>query len=259
MISKPERLQATRYVTPLREGGSLPAIMEASNEGTYVVKFRGAGQGVKSLIAEWVVGEMARYLELPVPDIVFIDLDPQLARAEPDPEIQELIQRSAGLNLALDYLPGSISFDPLIEENVTPQLAADIVWLDAFATNIDRTARNSNMLIWHRKLWLIDHGASLYFHHQWHDYLQRARSPFAGIKDHVLVPLTHPEALQKSDQRFRDKLSPDVFTALVRDLPEDWLIEAPFESPEVHRQAYVEYFTERLQHAPFVEEACAYF
>src|SRR6266852_3245939 len=159
-------VMATRYVTPLREGGSLPAIVEADDDGMYVLKFRGAGQGPKALIAELMAGEIARAAGLAVPEIVFVELDPELARTEPDPEIQALIRASAGLNLALDYLPGSVMFDPLAEQ-LDASLASSIVWLDAYATNVDRTARNTNMLMWHRRLWLIDHGAALYFHHAW--------------------------------------------------------------------------------------------
>src|SRR5256884_6655314 len=157
---------ATRYVTPLHEGGSLPAIVEADDDGMYVLKFRGAGQGPKALIAELVAGELARAAGLPVPELVFVELDPDLARTEPDPEIQDLIRASAGLNLALDYLPGSVTFDP-VAEKIAPDLASRIVWFDAYVTNVDRTARNTNMLIWHRKLRLIDHGAAVYFHHSW--------------------------------------------------------------------------------------------
>src|SRR6267378_7668091 len=157
---------ATRYVTPLREGGSLPAIIEADDDGMYVLKFSGAGQGPKALIAELVAGEVARAAGLPVPEIVFVELDPELARTEPDPEIQALIRASAGLNLALDYLPGAVMFDP-VAEKPDAVLASAIVWFDAFVTNVDRTPRNTNMLMWHRKLWLIDHGAALYFHHNW--------------------------------------------------------------------------------------------
>src|SRR5919199_6850162 len=158
---------ATRYVTPLREGGSLPAIVEADDLGTYVLKFHGAGQGPKVLIAELVAGEIARALGLPMPEIVFVELDPVLGRSEPDFEIKELIEKSAGLNLALDYLPGSIAFDPLITPPPDSDLASAIVWFDAYITNPDRTARNTNMLIWHRKLWLIDNGSAFYFHHSW--------------------------------------------------------------------------------------------
>src|SRR5687768_10408753 len=158
---------ATQYVTPLREGGSLPAIVEGDDDGTYVLKFRGAGQGPKALIAELVSGELARRLGLPVPEIVFAELDPRMAKTEPDPEIQDLLQRSAGLNLALDCLPGSVTFDPLVGRHVAgiARLASAIVWFDAFVTNVDRTARNTNLLVWHRAIWMIDHGASLYFHH----------------------------------------------------------------------------------------------
>src|SRR5215510_11563425 len=162
-------VNASRYVTPLREGGSLPAIIEADDEGMYVLKFRGAGQGTKALIAELVAGEIARAIGLPVPEIVFVDLDPELARTEPDPEIQDLIRASAGLNLALDYLPGAMTFDPVADQPAA-EIASAIVWFDAYVTNVDRTPRNTNMLMWHRRLWLIDHGATLYFHHAWSNY-----------------------------------------------------------------------------------------
>src|SRR6476659_8715441 len=164
---------ATRYVTPLREGGSLPAIIEADDDGMYVLKFRGAGQGPKALIAELVAGELARAAGLPVPEIVFVELDPDLARTEPDPEIQDLIRASAGINLALDYLPGSVMFDP-VADKIDPHVASRIVWFDAYVTNVDRTARNTNLLMWHRRPWLIDHGAALYFHHNWTNYLERS-------------------------------------------------------------------------------------
>src|ERR1700748_3754334 len=179
-------INATRYVTPLREGGSLPAIVEADDAGMYVLKFRGAGQGPRALIAELVGGEMARALGLPVPEIVLIDLDGDLARTEPDPEIQDLIKKSAGLNVALDYLPGSVMFDPVVEKPAA-DLASDIVWFDAYVTNVDRTARNANMLMWHRQLTLIDHGAALYFHHSWDDYLERSTDSFHRVKDHILL------------------------------------------------------------------------
>src|SRR5580693_7045606 len=189
---------ASRYVTPLREGGSLPAIIEADDDGMYVLKFRGAGQGSKSLSAELLAGEIGRLAGLPVPEIVFVELPAELARTEPDPEIQSLIQASAGLNVALDYLPGSVTFDPLV---FVPdvQLASAIVWFDAFVSNVDRTVRNVNMLIWHRRLWLIDHGAALYFHHAWNHLDQHAAKPFALIKDHVL--LGRASALAEVDAR----------------------------------------------------------
>src|SRR5271154_5916085 len=179
-------VMASRYVTPLREGGSLPAIIEADDEGLYVLKFRGAGQGPKSLIAELLAGEIGRLAGLPVPEIVFVELPAELARTEPDPEIQSLIRASAGLNIALDYLPGSVTFDPLVAVP-DARLAASIVWFDAFVCNVDRTVRNVNMLIWHRRLWLIDHGASLYFHHAWNGRDRHATNPFILIKDHVLL------------------------------------------------------------------------
>lgn len=180
-------INVTRYVTPLREGGSLPAIVEADDDGMYVLKFRGAGQGPKALIAELVSGELARAAGLRVPEIVFANLDAVLARSEPDPEIQELLAASAGLNLALDYLPGSITFDPVVD-SVDEALASRIVWFDSFVTNVDRTPRNSNMLIWHKELWLIDHGASLYFQHAWQNWDEAARRPFAQVRDHILLP-----------------------------------------------------------------------
>jgi hypothetical protein len=245
---------ATRYVTPLREGGSLPAIVEADDDGMYVLKFRGAGQGIKALIAELVTGEIARALELPVPEIVLIELDEALGRSEPDEEIQQLITASAGLNLGLDYLPGSLPFDPL----VTPPdsaLASAIVWLDAFTTNVDRTARNTNMLIWHRRLWLIDHGASLFFHHTWREYLARSRSPMPQIRDHVLLPFAGE--LADVDESLAARLTPERLTAIVDLIPEAWLEDEPaFASAQAHRAAYVAYLVSRL--APpraFVEEA----
>ena len=180
-------VRITRYVTPLREGGSLPAIVEADDDGMYVLKFRGAGQGPRALIAELVSGEIARALGLPVPELVFAELHPDLARTEPDPEIHALILDSAGLNLALDYLPGSVTYDPVVQAP-DAELASRIVWFDAYVMNVDRTVRNTNMLMWHRRLWLIDHGATLYFHHTpgWDNDATRSRDPFPLSKDHVL-------------------------------------------------------------------------
>ncbi|MEJ7710991.1 MAG: HipA family kinase [Pyrinomonadaceae bacterium] len=213
-------MTAIRYVTPLREGGSLPAIIEADDDGLYVLKFRGAGQGPKALIAELLAGEIGRELGLLVPDLVFVDLDPVLARTEPDPEIQDLIKASAGLNLALDYLPGSIAYDPLIYKP-TPELASSIVWFDAYTTNVDRTARNTNMLLWHRQLWLIDHGAALYFHHSWDDYLERSRTRFPQIKDHVL--LSFASELRETDAKLSEQLTPEIFSRIVNLVPDAWL------------------------------------
>ncbi len=181
-------VEVTRYATPLREGGSLPAIVEADDLGTYVLKFRGAGQGHKALVAEVIAGELARFLGLPVPEIVLARLDPELARAEPDPEIQDLIRSSAGLNLALDYLPGSLGFDPLVEPPGS-SLASRIVWFDALVANVDRSIHNTNLLVWHDRLWLIDHGAALYFHHTWKNPREAAKRPYAAAANHVLLPL----------------------------------------------------------------------
>src|SRR5467141_3762609 len=203
---------ATRYVTPLHEGGSLPAIVEADDEGMYVLKFRGAGQGPKALIAELIAGEIARAGGLPVPEIVLMELDADLARTEPDPEIQQLIKSSAGLNLALDYLPGSVMFDP-VAEKPSSELASDIVWLDAYVTNVDRTARNANMLMWHRQLRLIDHGAALYFHHSWDRYLDRSNEAFHRIRDHILLPFA--SSLREADAKMSARIAPQTITDIV--------------------------------------------
>lgn len=245
---------ATRYVTPLREGGSLPAIIEANDDGMYVLKFRGAGQGVKSLIAELIAGEIARTLGLPVPEIVFVDLNPDLARTEPDPEIQDLIRASAGLNLALDYLPGSVTFDP-VAGKADAELASRIVWFDAYVTNVDRTARNANMLVWHRNLWLIDHGAALYFHHTWVDYLQRSHDRFPAIRDHVL--LRFATELEAIDSTIREKLTSSEIERVVNLIPDTWLVEnTPFNDSDRHRKAYIEYLLTRLESPHvFLEEA----
>jgi hypothetical protein len=244
----------TRYVTPLREGGSLPAIIEADDDGMYVLKFRGAGQGPKALIAELVAGELARVLGLPVPEIVFVKLDPELARTEPDPEIQELIRASGGLNLALDYLPGSASFDP-VAEKFDEELASKIVWFDAYVTNIDRTARNTNMLMWHRKPWLIDNGAALYFHHSWANYMERSRDSFAMIKDHVL--LQYAACLREIDERTAAQITRGIIDDTIKLIPESWLlIDAPFRDSAAHRMAYVDYLVNRLESPrEFLEEA----
>jgi hypothetical protein len=245
---------ATRYVTPLREGGSLPAVVEADDDGMYVLKFRGAGQGCKALVAELVAGELARAAGLPVPEIVFMQLDPELARTEPDAEIQDLIRASGGLNLALDYLPGSLTFDPLAEQPGSA-LASAIVWHDAFTTNVDRTPRNSNLLIWHRRLWLIDHGAALYFHHHWASAFERAGAPFALIKDHVLLPFARH--LADTDALLGARVTPEAVAAIVALIPDAWLEDEPlFASKAEHRDAYRRWLLQRLA-APraFAEEA----
>jgi hypothetical protein len=248
-------IHATRYVAPLREGGSLPGIVEADDDGTYVLKFRGAGQGPKALIAELVAGEIGRALGLLVPDIALIELDPDLGRSEPDYEIQQLIQASAGLNLAIDYLPGALAFDPLNARNMDPDLASSIVWFDAFITNVDRTPRNTNLLLWHKRVWLIDHGASLYFTHTWDDYLQRARSPFSAIKQHVL--LHKASQLEAQDAILSARLTEDTLRGIVNAIPDSWLEgETRFANVAEHRAAYLEYLLARLE-APraFVQEA----
>jgi hypothetical protein len=245
---------ATRYVTPLREGGSLPAIVEADDDGMYVLKFRGAGQGPKALIAELVAGEIARAAGLLVPEIVFMILDPELARTEPDPEIQHLIMASAGLNLALDYLPGAVAFDPVVDEP-DADLASSIVWFDAYVTNVDRTPRNTNILVWHRRLWLIDHGATLYFHHAWDNYLERSRDPFPMIKDHVLLRLA--SALREVDAKMTRGITPDIVDSIVQSIPDAWLGGDPsFGGSNQYREAYMEYLLRRLEppHG-FLEEA----
>lgn len=245
---------ATRYVTPLREGGSLPAIIEADDDGMYVLKFRGAGQGPKALIAELLAGEIARAAGLLVPEIVFVELDAELARTEPDPEIQDLIRASAGLNLALDYLPGAVTFDP-VAEKPDSALASSIVWFDAFVTNVDRTPRNTNMLMWHKRLWLIDHGASLYFHHTWKDYLERSRNPFSMIKDHVLLRVAN--SLQEIDAKMTELITPETIESTVKLIPDEWLAnDSSFSSSDKYRDAYVEYLVRRME-APrgFLEEA----
>ena len=247
-------VNAARYVTPLREGGSLPAIIEADDEGMYVLKFRGAGQGTKALIAELIAGELARAAGLLVPELVFVSLDPEIAKTEPDPEIQDLIRSSGGLNLGLDYLPGSVMFDPVADQP-DADLASRIVWFDAYVTNVDRTPRNANMLMWHRRLWLIDHGAALYFHHSWTNMDQRIKDPFALIKEHILLPFA--TSIETADQAMTTAITEDVIKGVVELVPGEWLKDhAPFSSIAENRQAYVDYLTGRLD-APrtFVEEA----
>lgn len=248
-------LTATRYVTPLREGGSLPAIVEADDDGLYVLKFRGAGQGPKALIAELVAGEIARALGLPVPEIVFAEVDPMLARSEPDSEIQALIKASTGLNLALDYLPGALAFDALDVHNVDPLLASSIVWFDAYVTNVDRTPRNTNMLFWHKHLMLIDHGASLYFHHTDTDYMERSRTPFTPIKQHVLLPVA--SQLADTNPQLKARLTPTVIEDIINMIPAAWLDNDPlYADREAHRAAYIAYLQDRLAASHiFVEEA----
>ena len=249
-------MKVTRYVTPLREGGSLPAIVEADDDGMYVLKFRGAGQGTRALVAELVSGEIARALGLPVPELVFAELDKELARTEPDPEIHGLIHDSAGLNLALDYLPGSVTFDSVVH-TIDPDLAARIVWFDGYVTNVDRTPRNTNMLMWHRKPWLIDHGASLYFHHApgWEDEPARARDPFSMLDRHVLH--TRAASLASVDAALAQALEGDGLESIVATVPETWLQAGlPDRDVAPMREGYVRYLRARLTAPrPFLPEA----
>lgn len=240
---------ATRYVTPLREGGSLPAVIEADDLGTYVLKFRGAGQGRKALVAELVAGELARLLGLNVPEIVLVELDPELGRTEPDPEIQDLLRASGGLNLALDFLPGSLPFDPVVGPH-DPALAARILWFDALVQNVDRSPRNTNLLCWHNRLWLIDHGAALYFHHDWPDRegpaLEAvAQRPYAAARNHVLLPLSGP--VPGADAALAPLLIREALHGVVGLIPDEWLRDEPgFEDPREVRSAYVDYLSARL-------------
>jgi hypothetical protein len=245
-------VRAIRYLTPLREGGSVPAIVEADDDGTYVMKFRGAAQGPRALVAELICGELGRLLGLPVPPIALIELDPVLARSEPDPELQQLLRASAGLNLALDYLPGALNWEPGLAPPPDPALAAQIVWFDAFITNVDRTPKNPNLLRWHHALYLIDHGAALYFHHDWTDHLARSRSPFAMIKNHALLPFAGD--LRAADAALAPRITPAALRDIVGQVPDAWLDGET--TPAATRQGYLDHLSARLT-APrlFVEEA----
>jgi hypothetical protein len=240
-----------RYVTPLREGGSLPAIVEADDEFLYVLKFRGAGQGIKALIAELIGGEIARALGLKIPEIVFATVDPAFGRTEPDEEIQDLLKASEGLNLALHYLSGAITFDPNVAK-VDATLASQIVWLDSLITNVDRTARNTNMLMWYKELWLIDHGASLYFHHNWDNWEEQSKRPFALIKDHVLLPLA--SELDKVDEEFRSILTPERIATILSMIPDEWLSGLSPLTIEANRDVYRQFLINRLS-LTFIKEA----
>ena len=256
---------AQRYVTPLREGGSLPALVETDG-GTYVVKFRGAGQGARALLAELIVGGVAERLGLPLPDLALIDLSPEFGRAEPDPEIQDILRGSHGLNVGLAFVPGAFAYEPAAHADlIAPDLAADVVWLDALTTNIDRTARNPNLLVARGddgpRLWLIDHGAALYFHHDWSRVdAERARAPFPPIKDHVLLPVAGP--VEAADARLAPRLHDDAIRSVLDPIPDDLLMDAPqgrepaFATAEAARAAYADFFRQRLA-APrrWVEEA----
>ncbi len=248
-------VRATRYVTPLREGGSLPAIVEADDLGLYVLKFRGAGQGPLALVAELIGGEVGRALGLPIPELVFIEVDPALGRNEPDEEIRDLLQASIGLNLALDYLPGSITFDPAAGDTADADLASRAVWFDALITNVDRTAHNPNLLYWHKKLYFIDHGAALYFHHNWTTAERTATTRFPAIRDHVL--LRWASKLEEVNAELRPRLTESLLRDLLAEVPAEWLLPRPdSEAPVDARAAYLNFFLRRLESSSaFVEEA----
>ena len=244
---------ATRYVTPLREGGSLPAIVEADDLGLYVVKFRGAGQGPLALVAEIVAGEIGRQLGLKVPELVLVELDEALGRNERDYEVRQLLRASTGLNMALDYLPGSIMFDPAAGDRADASLASAVVWFDAFVTNVDRTPRNPNLLLWHKTLYLIDHGAALYFHHDWANAKTAARAAFPLIRDHVLLGAA--SRIAEADAALRPRLSPELFADILAGVPDAWLAHDGAD-PSERRAAYVQFLSDRLDSASiFVEEA----
>jgi len=253
---------ATRYVVPLREGGSLPAVLDTDESGLFVAKFRGAGQGARALIAEIIVTQLALHLGLRVPEIVLLHLDASFGRTERDPEIQDLLKASTGLNVGYRYLDGAFAYDPVAaREFVDPQFAADVVWLDAFVTNIDRTPRNPNILIWSREPWLIDHGAALYFHHNWETLdASRVHTSFAPIRDHVLLPLA--ASLHEADERITARLSEQLLREIVDVVPDALLMdrvegrEPPFPTAEENREAYIKYLTDRLLGPrSFVDEA----
>ncbi|MEP7372510.1 MAG: HipA family kinase [Chitinophagaceae bacterium] len=247
-------VNVTRYVVPLREGGSLPAIVEADDGFLYVLKFRGAGQGIKSLIAELIGGEIARALGFKVPEIVFANVDEAFGRTEADEEIQDLLKFSVGMNLALHYLSGAISFDPAVT-TVDPTLASKVVWLDCLITNVDRTPRNTNLLTWYKELWLIDHGAALYFHHAWDNWEEQSTRPFTPVKDHVLLPWA--SELDKTDEAFRDILTPERIHAIVALVPEEWLTtDSPDLPANEKRKVYEQFLNTRLSSSTiFVNEA----
>jgi len=235
----------TKYLTPFREGGSLPGLVEADDDGLYVVKFRGAAQGPRALVAELIAGELGRALGLPVPELVFVDIDPALAGLEPDPWVGELLERSPGVNLGLDFLPGSMTFDPRADGRPDPDLAADIVWFDALVTNTDRSPRNPNLLSWHHRLWLIDHGASLFVHHTWRDPDAHARRPLATIAEHVLLPFA--SSIAGAHDRLAPRVTETVLSEIVGLVPGSWLEPvASIGGPDELRAAYVRYLLTRV-------------
>lgn len=247
-------LIATRFVMPLKEGGSVPGLFEADDDGLYVVKLHGAAQGPKSLTAELIAGEIARTLGLQVPELVLIDLEKSLTAGEPDPEIQDHLQRSIGLNLGLDFLPGALPYDPANPFGMDPVLAADIVWLDAYIANVDRSTRNPNMLLWANSVWLIDHGAAIFPHHRWTNPKEQGRRSFAPIKDHVLLPIAG--SIVDADARLSSRLDDTVLWSIIGSVPDVWLPENEIGDADAQRNAYMDFFLSRLEGPrPFIEEA----
>jgi hypothetical protein len=248
-------VRATRYVTAFREGGSLPGLVEADDDGLYVVKFRGSGQGPRALVAEWLVGEIGRALGLLVPDIVAVELGAEIADSEPHEEIHDLLVASVGRNLGLDFLPGSLTFNPAADIVTDADWAADVVWFDAFAMNPDRTVKNPNMLVWHGRTWLIDHGAALYVHHSWRNPAEHARRPFERTAEHVLLPFAG--SLAAADERLAPRVTRALLETLVAALPDDWLPDdRVVGGAAAQRTAYVDYLLARLDaRRAFVEEA----
>ena len=247
-------LNVTRYITPLREGGSLPALAEADDDFNYVVKFRGSGHGTKMLIAELIGGVVAKLLKLRVPELVFVQLDEAFGQTEGDEEIQDLLQGSRGLNLGLHFLSGALTYDP-VTTKVEGRLASQIVWMDAFLTNVDRTVKNTNMLMWHRELWLIDHGATLYFHHSWTNWEQQALNPFPYIKEHVLLPFANQ--LEEADIACKIILTDEIIRDIANLIPDDWANwKENGETPKDIKEIYYQFLTERLKHSEiFLNEA----
>ena len=238
-------VRATKYVTPFREGGSLPGLVEADDDGLYVVKFHGAAQGPRALVAEVIAGELARELGLPVPELVLVDTAPSLGGLDGDPWVAELLENSPGLNLGVDFLPGSLTFNPRADGRPDADLAADVVWFDALVTNTDRSPRNPNILAWHRRLWLIDHGATLFIHHTWRDPEEHARRPLATISDHVLLP--YAAALGEAHDRLAPRVTDELVRRVVSLVPDAWLLPHPIAgSAEAQREAYVRYLRTRV-------------
>lgn len=242
-----------RYILPMREGGSLPALAEADDDFKYVVKFRGAGHGVKMLISELLGGKIAEALGLKIPELVFVHLDADFGRTEADEEIQDLLKFSEGLNLGLHYLSGALAYEPSVR--IDPLLASKIVWLDCFITNIDRTFKNTNLLWWHKELWVIDNGASFYFHHSWQNFDAAAKTPFKYVKDHVLLP--QAAMLKEADGFAKTVLNEEVFRDIVNLIPDEWLQwDDAEESPEEIRNVYFDFLKTRLTHSEiFLNEA----